>query len=65
MKKRLHPNQLDLFAWADSRPSNVIDADHQFWLRRIRHALFRKRVQLGVYPEPQHHDGRVMEMRRA
>lgn len=63
MKRRKHRDQLDLFVWAENRPCNVIDADHQFWLRRIRHILFRKRVQLGVYPAPEEKNAVLLEIR--
>lgn len=43
MKGKSHPGQLDLFAWADSQPSNVIDA---------REALWRKAALQVMYPPP-------------
>ena len=45
-------NQLDLFAWADHKPSNVID---------VMPALIRKAAMEAIYQIPNHKgDGRVV-----
>jgi hypothetical protein len=50
------PRQLDLFEWADSRPSNVIDA---------MPALCRKAAMEVIYSIPNRKgDGRVIVLER-
>ena len=48
MKRKIHTNQLCLFAWADAKPSNVIDAQEALW---------RKAAMQVIYPPRRPIDG--------
>ncbi len=49
--------QLDLFVWADTKPSNVIDARHHFEARVV--AIVQS--MLATNRPPAHVDGKVIK----
>ncbi len=52
--------QLDLFAWAETRPSNVIDARAQFEARVITFVL----TMIETNRLLPHIDGKVIQLKR-
>lgn len=55
--------QLDLFAWADSIPTNVIDGRERFWHRKLDHAWQLNFIRRGKIPAPEAKAGELLEVR--
>lgn len=43
MKRKSNPDQLELFVWANSKPSNVIDASEALWRKAAMEVIYPPR----------------------